>query len=530
MFSSSTSEMLPAPAARYPVTYQPSYTATGGIPSSYQASVNGIPTYNTNQSAGVIASQMSPVFGAALPHPSVANQFSQQMNSQAAMASPYPTMSPNIGLNPNMTLNAGPIDHRPSDKANAYRRAYTHAKPPYSYISLITMAIQSCPSKMMTLSEVYQWIMDLFPFYRANQQRWQNSIRHSLSFNDCFVKVPRSPDKPGKGSYWSLHPDAGNMFENGCYLRRQKRFKCQKKAAIKAAAVADEIRVKEERDQSIDEDGHEYQDHNKSMPQMTDENGTMENKPPLLLAAAVASSVISTSDSESSNLHSMQTVGISSQPETSIVNSSNEQLPASLSSVIIPTPSLYPTYPGHQGLLAPSYSNLTSGAESLNSISHAYMHPMSALKQDNPSFSQHPFSINSIMNVQEQNKDLRLYPESFPMPYYAPIQHPQSSNMLQSPIASTVGHYLPPQSLYPVSATSETTATSNTIPAFSASVRNENSTEMSDQQASNQQHLASLTTLPTSRDIGKLAQNNQDSYYIESGSGLNHNQSSQQEQ
>ncbi|KFQ67548.1 Hepatocyte nuclear factor 3-alpha, partial [Struthio camelus australis] len=96
-------------------------------------------------------------------------------------------------------------------------------KPPYSYISLITMAIQQAPSKMLTLSEIYQWIMDLFPYYRQNQQRWQNSIRHSLSFNDCFVKVARSPDKPGKGSYWTLHPDSGNMFENGCYLRRQKR-------------------------------------------------------------------------------------------------------------------------------------------------------------------------------------------------------------------------------------------------------------------------------------------------------------------
>lgn len=111
-----------------------------------------------------------------------------------------------------------------------YRRSYTHAKPPYSYISLITMAIQQSPSKMLTLAEIYQWIMDLFPFYRQNQQRWQNSIRHSLSFNDCFVKVPRSPDKPGKGSFWTLHPDSGNMFENGCYLRRQKRFKCGKKA------------------------------------------------------------------------------------------------------------------------------------------------------------------------------------------------------------------------------------------------------------------------------------------------------------
>ncbi|CAN9507336.1 unnamed protein product [Ophioblennius macclurei] len=115
-----------------------------------------------------------------------------------------------------------------SREAKPYRRSYTHAKPPYSYISLISMAIQQSGTKMLTLNEIYGWISDLFPFYRQNQQRWQNSIRHSLSFNDCFIKVPRTPDKPGKGSFWALHPDSGNMFENGCYLRRQKRFKCVK--------------------------------------------------------------------------------------------------------------------------------------------------------------------------------------------------------------------------------------------------------------------------------------------------------------
>lgn len=90
------------------------------------------------------------------------------------------------------------MDGAAATRLRSYRRNYTHAKPPYSYISLITWAIQNSPQKMCTLSEIYQIIMDLFPFYRQNQQRWQNSIRHSLSFNDCFVKVPRSAERPGK--------------------------------------------------------------------------------------------------------------------------------------------------------------------------------------------------------------------------------------------------------------------------------------------------------------------------------------------
>ena len=154
------------------------------------------------------------------------------MNSLGAMG----PMNNSQAAAMNMRLAQAQADINRARAEKTYRRSYTHAKPPYSYISLITMSIQQSPSKMVTLSDIYQFIMDLFPFYRQNQQRWQNSIRHSLSFNDCFVKVPRTPDRPGKGSFWTLHPDAGNMFENGCYLRRQKRFKCAKREAMRKAA------------------------------------------------------------------------------------------------------------------------------------------------------------------------------------------------------------------------------------------------------------------------------------------------------
>uniref|UniRef100_A0A8C3UJ26 Forkhead box F1 n=1 Tax=Catharus ustulatus TaxID=91951 RepID=A0A8C3UJ26_CATUS len=102
-------------------------------------------------------------------------------------------------------------------------------KPPYSYIALIVMAIQSSPSKRLTLSEIYQFLQSRFPFFRGSYQGWKNSVRHNLSLNECFIKLPKGLGRPGKGHYWTIDPASEFMFEEGSFRRRPRGFrrKCQ---------------------------------------------------------------------------------------------------------------------------------------------------------------------------------------------------------------------------------------------------------------------------------------------------------------
>ena len=71
-------------------------------------------------------------------------------------------------------------------KSKPYQR---HNKPPYSYITLIAMAIRDSTNQRLTLSEINDYLMKKFEFFRGNYTGWRNSIRHNLSLNECFIKV-----------------------------------------------------------------------------------------------------------------------------------------------------------------------------------------------------------------------------------------------------------------------------------------------------------------------------------------------------
>ncbi|XP_053505108.1 forkhead box protein J1-A-like [Ictalurus furcatus] len=96
-----------------------------------------------------------------------------------------------------------------------------HIKPLHSYATLICMAIQASKKSKVTLSCIYKWITDNFCYFRHADPNWQNSIRHNLSLNKCFIKVPRQKDEPGKGGFWKIDPEYAERLLTGAYKKQR---------------------------------------------------------------------------------------------------------------------------------------------------------------------------------------------------------------------------------------------------------------------------------------------------------------------
>ncbi|KAJ7814690.1 fork head domain-containing protein [Mycena olivaceomarginata] len=84
--------------------------------------------------------------------------------------------------------------------------------------------------RRLTLQGICDALVSRFTWFNAHSQddAWKNSVRHNLSLNKVFHKIPRDVTQVGKGCFWELDLSRGE----GHKRPRKRRRSAQKCAAI----------------------------------------------------------------------------------------------------------------------------------------------------------------------------------------------------------------------------------------------------------------------------------------------------------
>ncbi|KAI5479876.1 forkhead box protein I [Pseudohyphozyma bogoriensis] len=105
------------------------------------------------------------------------------------------------------------------------QRPHDPNRPNFSYSALIGQAILSTPEKRLRLADIYDYVTNNYSYYRKNESGWQNSIRHNLSLQPVFQKIPDPATTSGtgkKGCLWTIIPSEEWRFEGGGWLKMDK--------------------------------------------------------------------------------------------------------------------------------------------------------------------------------------------------------------------------------------------------------------------------------------------------------------------
>lgn len=119
-------------------------------------------------------------------------QWLHNINIQDITASNSSTLSESSAMNEGSNTSDSDSQSESGDSKNSelalkepnidYRND-AHHKPPYSYATLICMAMRETKKVKITLSAIYKWIKENFMYYRVADPTWQVCIKYCSIFS-----------------------------------------------------------------------------------------------------------------------------------------------------------------------------------------------------------------------------------------------------------------------------------------------------------------------------------------------------------
>lgn len=131
------------------------------------------------------------------------------VNVTVSSVAPVTVKEENVGSVTYMTAPSALLPTpSPSPRQQQTEEEKPYPKPAYSYSCLIAMALKNSQTGSLPVNEIYNFMLENFPYFRTAPNGWKNSVRHNLSLNKCFEKI----EKPGsgggqrKGCLWAMNP------------------------------------------------------------------------------------------------------------------------------------------------------------------------------------------------------------------------------------------------------------------------------------------------------------------------------------